>query len=180
MQQHAPRGAKTWNKTFHVEHFEMKTRSEAVEYALTWKGTPYVTGARVCQGGCDCTWISEYLIYLGAAQEIPLFTYAQDWFCHSTEERYFDELSKYAVCKWKGRCVGTPPVLPGDIALFRCNLTTGPSPRFNHGCIFIGWPRALHTFRTGEIGGGVRECRPSLLPLTAGAEMAIFDPWEDR
>lgn len=153
----------------------MLSRSEAVAFARSWKGTPYVTGACVCQGGCDCaTLIKGYLLGIGAAAEIALFTYAQDWFCHTAEERYFDELSKYAVCTWQGRCIGTPPVQPGDIALFRCNLSTGPSPRYNHGCIILDWPRALHTFKKD----GVSECRPSLHPLTAGTEMAIFSLWE--
>lgn len=155
----------------------MKTRSEAVELALAWKGTPYVTGGRVCQAGCDCaTLISEYLIGIGAAKEIPLFTYHQDWFCHTEEERYMNELARFAMCTWQGRCIGMPPAKPGDIAIFRCNLRTGPSPRFNHGCIITGWPRALHCFDRR----GVMECRPSIHPLTSGAEMLIFDPWKVR
>lgn len=155
----------------------MKTRAEAVELALAWKGTPYVTGGRVRGGGVDCaTFLSEYLIEIGAAREIPLFTYAQDWFCHTTEERYFDELSRYATCTWRGRCIGTPPAQRGDLAIFRCNLVTGPSPRFNHGCIITEWPRALHCFTKK----GVLECRPAALWLTAGTEMAIFNPFGDH
>lgn len=151
------------------------SRAEAVETARAWIGTPYVTGACVRGAGCDCaTLIKGYLLAIGAAAEVPLFTYAQDWFCHTDEERYFKELSKYATCTWEGRCMGAPPARPGDIALFRANIATGRSPRYNHGCIVTEWPRALHCFNKG----GVVECRPALHPLTAGAEMAIFDPWE--
>lgn len=152
-------------------------RDEAVKIALQWKGTPYVTGGRVCGAGCDCaTLISEYLIGIGAALEIPLNNYAQDWFCHTSEERYFEELSKYAKCVWEGRCMGTPPARPGDIALFRANLSSGPSPRYNHGCIVLGWPLSLQAFSKL----GVVKCRPAMHSLTSGSEMAIFSCWPDH
>lgn len=149
----------------------MKSRNEAVAAALAWKGTPYVTGARVRGGGCDCaTLLSEYLIEIGAALEIPLFTYAQDWFRHTEEERYRDELNKYAACLWEGQCCGTPPSKPGDIALYR---VVG-SKVYNHGSIITGWPRSLHAFDIG-----VCELRPALHPLTAYQAMAIFNPWKE-
>jgi cell wall-associated NlpC family hydrolase len=150
---------------------KMISRPQAVELALTWKGTPYVTGGRVRGAGCDCaTLISEYLIGIGAAAEVPLFTYAQDWFCHTADERYFDELSKYAKCIWEGRCVGTPPAQPGDLAIFR----VAGSKVYNHGCIVTGWPRALHCFNRDS---GVIESRPALHSLISHHDMAIFDPW---
>lgn len=148
----------------------MLSRQEAVAYALTWKGTPLVQDARVLGAGCDCRTIVEaYLIAIGVATEIKTEHFAHDWFCHTTEEKYFNELSKYAKCKWKGVCRGTPPALPGDIAIFR----VATSHVYNHGCIVIGWPRTLHAFEQR----GVTESRPSLHHLTAHRPMAIFDPW---
>lgn len=146
----------------------MMTRAEAVAVALSWEGTPYVTGARVKGAGIDCaTFLAEYLIEIGAAPAIELFVYAQDWFCNTEKELYFDELSKYATCVWEGRCLGTPPAQPGDIVLFR----VAKSRLYNHGAIITGWPRALHAFESE----GVRESRPALHPLTAHMEMAVFD-----
>lgn len=155
----------------------MLSRSDAAQLALLWVGTPYVTGGHLIGAGCDCaSLISEYLIGIGAADEIPLFTYSQDWFCHTEEERYFDELSKYAKCIWQGRCLGTPPAKPGDVVIFKANIATGPSPRYNHGAIVTGWPYAVHAFDNKKVAVS----RPALHPLTAYTAMAIFDPWEAR
>lgn len=147
----------------------MLTRNEAVRFARTWKGTPYITGGRVRGAGVDCaTLLAEYLLGIGAAPEVPLFTYAQDWFLHTAQELYFAELSKYAACVWQGRCLGTPPAQPGDIALYR----VARSKRFNHGGIVLDWPKALHAYDRG-----VSETRPGMHPLTARMEMALFSPW---
>lgn len=149
----------------------MLNRSDAAQLALLWVGTPYVTAGRLLGIGCDCaTLLSEYLIGIGAAEEIPLFTYSQDWFCHTKEERYFNELSKYAKCRWEGRCVGTPPVKPGDIMIFRA----ANSPVYNHGAIVIEWPRTVHAFDNKKVSVS----RPTFHPLTAHRDLAIFDPWE--
>jgi cell wall-associated NlpC family hydrolase len=138
---------------------------------LSWKKTPFVQGARVRGAGCDCeTLIEAYLLGIGAAGDITTAVYSTDWFCHTTEEKYFNELSRYAKCKWEGRCIGTPPALPGDIAIFR----TARSPVYNHGCIITGWPRSIHAF---DHENGVSESRPGLHYLTAHRDMAIFDPW---
>ena len=148
----------------------MKTREEAVACAMTWMDTPYIKGARVRGAGCDCeTLIEAYLIEVGAAEEIVTGLYSGDWFCHANREIYFEGLSKYAACTWQGQCLGTPPVQPGDIAIFRA----AGSKVYNHGCIITGWPRALHSFDVG-----VRESRPALHPLTAYMDMAVFDPWQ--
>lgn len=146
----------------------MITREEAVTAALEWLGTPYVTGGRIKGAGCDCaTLVAAYLVELGAA--VPdLFLYSQDWFCNTEEEKYFNELSKYATCTWEGHCLGTPPARPGDIALYR----VAGSRVYNHGSIITGWPRAIHAFDKG-----VAESRPALHPLTSHMAMAIFSPW---
>lgn len=151
----------------------MLNRADAAQLAMLWVGTPYITAGRILGMGCDCaTLLSEYLIGIGATDEIPLFTYAQDWFCHTTEERYFNELSKYAKCVWEGKCLGTPPARPGDIAVFR----VADSKVYNHGAIIIDWPQAIHAFDNKQVSVS----RPALHPLTSHREMAIFDPWEGR
>jgi cell wall-associated NlpC family hydrolase len=147
----------------------MLTRAEAVVAARAWLDTPYIKGARIRGAGCDCaTLLAEYLCEIGAGPREELF-YAQDWFWNTDVEVYRDELSKYATCTWEGRCLGTPPALPGDIAIYR----VAGSKLYNHGSIITGWPRAIHAFDVG-----VRESRPALHPLTSHMAMAIFNPWE--
>jgi cell wall-associated NlpC family hydrolase len=150
----------------------MLTRAEAVLTARAWLGTPYVKGARIRGAGCDCvTLLAEYLAEIGVGPREELFVYSQDWFCNTEIEMYRDGLSKYATCTWEGRCLGTPPALPGDIAIFR----VAGSKVYNHGAILLDWPRAMHAFDVG-----VRESRPALHPLTSHRAMAIFNPWESR
>lgn len=148
----------------------MISREQAVAVALAWKGTPYRKGARIQGIGCDCeTLLEGYLVAIGAStsfDHLPLF--AQDWFCNTTEEHYRNELSKYATCTWEGRCMGSPPALPGDIAIYR----VAGSHVYNHGGIVTGWPKAVHAFDKG-----VSETRPALHPLTSHREMAVFSPW---
>jgi cell wall-associated NlpC family hydrolase len=154
----------------------MLNRQEAVDYALTWEGTPYVRGGRIKGAGCDCgTLLAEYLVGIGscAREDMDqlienLGFLSNDWFCHASTEKYEDALTKFAAPKWLGICAGTPPAQPGDIAMYR---VVG-SKRFNHGSIILGWPRALHAFSQR-----VAIARPTLHPLTAHTEMAIFDPW---
>lgn len=149
----------------------MKTRPEAVAAARAWLNTPYIKGARIRGAGCDCeTLIEAYLIEIGAATGFDLPVYSQDWFCNTEEECYRNELSKVATCVWEGRCLGTPPAQPGDIAIFR----VAGSRVYNHGAIVTEWPRSIHAFDVG-----VRELRPALHPLTSHREMAVFDPWKE-
>jgi len=156
----------------------MMNREQAAEYALTWEGTPYYRAGRIKGpgGGADCgTLLAGYLVGIGRVSPGEMEALLDDlgflhndWFCHADTEKYLDALTKYAAPRWLGICRGTPPAQPGDIALYR---VVG-SKRFNHGSIILGWPRALHAFQQR-----VAIARPSLHPLTAHAEMAIFDPW---
>lgn len=156
----------------------MMTREQAAEQALTWEGTPYARAGRIkgAGGGVDCgTLLAGYLVEIGrcAPEEMAallddLGFLSNDWFCHADTEKYLNALTRYAALRWQGVCRGTPPAQPGDIALYR----VANSKRFNHGSIMLGWPRALHAFSQR-----VAVARPSLHPLTAHTEMAIFDPW---
>lgn len=147
----------------------------AVAVAQSWKGTPYVFGARVKGAGCDCgSFVAQWFVECGLANEEDLSNlhtvgvFGHDWFCNTGQELYFDELARHARCIWQGQCAGTPPAKPGDVAIFR----VAGSKIFNHGCIITGWPRALHAFDKG-----VCESRPAIHPLTSHQDMALFDPW---
>ena len=64
----------------------MKTREQAVAYALSWRGTRFVQGARVRGAGCDCeTLIEAYLIEIGVTDSITTAVYSCDWFRHCTQ-----------------------------------------------------------------------------------------------
>ena len=64
-------------------------RAAIVREARSWIGTPYRLGGRVKGGGCDCaTFIAEVLIACGLAERENLGVYSQDWFFHTSNERY--------------------------------------------------------------------------------------------
>jgi cell wall-associated NlpC family hydrolase len=154
------------------------SRREAAIVAESWAGTPYARGGRVkgSQGGVDCgTLLAEYLVGIGACprEEMDQFIedlgfLSNDWFCHAHAEKYMNALAKYAAKKWEGVCAGTPPALPGDIAMYR----VVDSDRFNHGSIIVGWPYAVHAFDKRVV-----KTRPGLHSLTSHVPMALFDPF---
>jgi cell wall-associated NlpC family hydrolase len=154
----------------------MMTRAEAAACALAWKGTPYVRGGRIRGVGCDCgTLLAEYLVAIGACPVAEMDALlddlgflSNDWFCHADEERYERALARYAPLKWEGVCMGAPPALPGDIALYR----VAGSKRYNHGSIILAWPLALHALQPR-----VAVTRPSLHAMTSHMPMALFDPF---
>ncbi|MBS1803507.1 MAG: hypothetical protein JST28_09070 [Acidobacteria bacterium] len=156
----------------------MMTREQAAEYALTWEGTPYVRSGRIKgpHGGVDCgTLLAGYLVGIGRVAPTEMETLlddlgflSNDWFCNTDSETYLNALTQFASLRWEGICSGKPPAQPGDIALYK----VADSKRFNHGSIMLGWPRSLHAFSQR-----VAVAKPSLHPLTAHTEMAVFDPW---
>lgn len=151
-------------------------RATAEKYARTWKDTPYVRGGRILGAGVDCgTLLAEYLVGIGActAAEMDAIVrelgfLSNDWFCHASSEKYQAVLQKFAPLKWEGICRGGVPFEPGSLAMFR---VVGSS-LYNHGAILLSNGRALHA-----VAPKVSEMRPTLHPMTAFREMAIFDPW---
>lgn len=154
----------------------MMTRAETEIYARTWKETAYVRGGRIKGVGIDCgTLLGEYLIGIGrcTAAEMDavvaeLGFLSNDWFCHATAEKYKQVLERFAPLKGEGICRGMLPAEPGDIALFR----VVKSNLYNHGAILLSGGRAIHA-----VHPQVAEMRPTLHPMTAFHEIAIFDPW---
>ncbi len=150
----------------------MKTRAEAVEVARSWLGTPYVKGARVKGGGCDCgTWLAEYLIEIGRATENELQDlgfFSHDWFCHASSELYFRRVMQYGALVAETKCRPAEKAEPGDLILVRAVR----SPRYNHGAVVTKWPWGIHA-----ADGKVRESDLTTHRLTGWREMAIFDPF---
>jgi len=154
----------------------MLTREEAVAFILTWKDTPYVRAGRIRGAGVDCgTLLAEYLVGIGSSSREQmdeiisgLGFLSNDWFCHADAEKYEALLRAIAPVRWQGICRGTIPAKPGDLALFR---VVGSS-LYNHGSVLLSPTRAVHA-----VTPKVAEMRPTLHPMTAFTEMAIFDPW---
>ena len=151
----------------------MANRTEAVELARAWKGTPYVLRGRVRGAGVDCgTFLAQYLIEIGAAAQADfkdLGIYHHDWFCHETNERYMLRLMRFALGTVETICRPSSSAEPGCIVLFR---SVG-SKLYNHGCIVTQWPFAVHA-----VFPRVKESNMPGHRLAAYREMKIFDPWK--
>lgn len=94
--------------------------------------------------------------------------YHNDWFLHTSSERYFMRLMRAAPKVLDSICRMNVKAQPGSLALFR----VVNSKLFNHGGIITKWPFMLHAHN-----GGVREINASTHWLTAHRQVAIFDPW---
>ena len=161
----------------------MKTRSEAVAIARSFRGTRYVLGGRLKGAGVDCaTLLSEYLIEIGRTTEAQLIeigfykqgggghSFSHDWFCHSTREEYLRGLMHFGKLVAETICRPSNVPQPGDLVLFR---VVG-SERFNHGAIVTAWPRGVHACIEG-----VEEHNLAAHHLTAFRQLDIFDPFAE-
>lgn len=150
------------------------TRLYAVDVARSFIGTPYRLRHHMKGYGVDCgTLLAEYLIEIGRARRVDFESigfYAQDWFCHTTEERYLRHLIKFGkLIADTIACNGIKTARPGQIALFR---VVG-SRLFNHGAIITHWPYGVHAQ-----ADGVREVNLAANRLTASKAMELRDPFQ--
>lgn len=147
-------------------------RSEAVEIARSFLGTPYVLGGRVKGAGVDCaTLLAAYLIEIGKCTPEDfddVGIYSHDWFQHQSSERYMLRLMRSAPRVLEASCIGTVDAKPGSLALFK---VVG-SRVFNHGGIITKWPFMVHA-----ADPCVKEINAVSHWLTARREVSIFDPW---
>jgi cell wall-associated NlpC family hydrolase len=152
----------------------MVTPEQAVSIARTWIGTPYVLGGRIKGAGCDCaTLLAEYLIEIGTAQREQLEDlgfYSNDWFCHTTNERYLRGLMRFGTLVAETICRPGAEAQPGDIVLFK---VVG-SKVYNHGAIVTAWPRGIHAQHDG-----VHEADLASHRLTGHREMDVFNPFSE-
>lgn len=151
------------------------SRQEAVAFARTWIKTPYVLRGRVKGAGVDCaTLIAEFLIEIGAASPADLEEigfYSNDWFCHTSDERYLRNLMRFGTLVMETVCrLGEKPQ-PGDLVLFK----VAGSRIYNHGAIVTAWPYGIHAEASG-----VKEVNLAAHFLTAYRQMDICDPFQER
>jgi NlpC/P60 family putative phage cell wall peptidase len=143
-------------------------RAAIVAEARSWIGTPYHLGARVKGAGCDCaTLIAEVLIACGLADREGLGVYSQDWFFHTSNERYLMGLLRHAAKTVEAVAHGSAGALPGDIVLTRL----ARSKVYNHGAIVTAWPKVIHAIQPQ-----VEEINAATHPLWTYRAIAVFTP----
>lgn len=150
----------------------LQWRRELVAEARSWIGTPYVTGGRVKQAGCDCcSFVLSALQNCGLARDEELEVYSGDCWAHWTEEKYLYRLMKHAVKIAETVATRGVRALPGTIVLGR---VVGARV-YNHAAIVTAWPLVVHA-----LPPEVCEADASREPLWIHREVALFDPFAKR
>ena len=153
------------------------TRESTVEEARTWLRTPYHKGAHVKGAGVDCGTIL-FEIYRAAgfisAQDQEIFNrlvpVGQDWFCHTTEEKYVKLVLRHAHQVLKNISYRTLDAQPGNIAVTH---HSADGKLWNHGGIVTKWPMVIHS-----VDPYVEEVDATQHCMWCYREVTIFDPWE--
>ncbi len=135
----------------------MTSRTEIVDEARSWLGTPYVHQASVKGAGADCLGLLRgvWRAVLGAEPEaVPV--YSMDWSEPQGEERMWAAASRHLIEK-------TPAELDaGDVLLFRMR-DTGVAKHLGIVCETGDVPRFVHAYT----GHGV-------------VENTLSEPWRRR
>ena len=113
---------------------ENKQRQAVVEEAKSWLNTPYHHLGRIKGAGVDCAQL-PIMVYSksGIISEFDPGNYDQQWYLHHSEEKYLEQVERYAQ-EFFG------PALPGDFLVFKFGRT------FSHGTIVIKWPLVIHAW----------------------------------
>ncbi len=87
---------------------EQEERIAVIKEAREWIGTPYHTGGRVKQGGCDCgTFLLGVLENTKLLPHVDLPYYPEDIACHCAVPRYLIKIQEYCNKVTDGsRCAG--------------------------------------------------------------------------
>jgi cell wall-associated NlpC family hydrolase len=118
-------------------------RAALVAEARSWIGTPYHFGAMLKGIGCDCgTLLLGVLQACGYARGEKIERFTQDWFCHTSEERYAKRLMRNATLVVQAISYATLEARPGDLVLTHHQKIE--TIRFNHGGIVTEWPKVIH------------------------------------
>jgi len=113
---------------------EAQERAAVVAEALTWQNTPYHHAARVKGGGVDCAmYLAEVYEAVGLMPHIDPGEYPCDWHMHRDEERYLEQVERFA------HKIDSEPE-PGDIVLYKFGRS------ISHGAIVVSWPQVIHSY----------------------------------
>jgi NlpC/P60 family putative phage cell wall peptidase len=150
------------------------TREQVVTEARTWIGTPYLRRAHLKGIGCDCfTFLFEVYRACGIVSQPEVLEaertiLSDDWFQHTTEERYVKWALRHASKLVEEVSYKTLKAGPGDMVLIRA----ARSKVYNHGGIVTAWPHVIHCLTPAVV-----EINASTDPLWAYQVVAVFDPW---
>lgn len=147
-------------------------REAVVAEAKSWIGTPYHRHAMVKGAGVDCGML-PYAIYrkFDLVPEFnPEFMY-DDWFAHTTQEKYLLMVQRYLKRLTAGRTFRDINVPLGSLVLAK----VARSKVFNHSGICVGWPMVVHAVEPRVMAvDAVQD------PMWATREIEIYDPWMDK
>lgn len=115
---------------------ERRQRAAVLEEARSWIGTRWHHGARVKGAGVDC---GQLLIAVyqagGVVGALSPEPYPQDWALHRGEERFLQEVERYAL-----RLPEAEIPQPADLLLFRYGRC------LSHAAIVEAWPIVIHAY----------------------------------
>jgi cell wall-associated NlpC family hydrolase len=150
---------------------EQESRRLAVEEAKTWIGTPYRLSSHKKGVGVDCVqFIAEVYKAIGLLPEmteVPWFT--QDWFMHTTDERYLKRVLEHARLMAETRAYRAIKAFPGDTVLTKAVR----SKVYNHAGIVVAWPTIIHA-----IHPAVETINASTHQMWTCQPIAIANPWQ--
>ncbi|WP_445364891.1 hypothetical protein ACJJJB_00020 (plasmid) [Microbulbifer sp. ANSA001] len=113
---------------------EEAQRAAVIAEAETWLNTPYRHQARVKGAGVDCGMLLlEVFSAAGVIEAQTVGDYSRDFHLHRNEERYLEQLLRYA-----DEITGPPQ--PGDIAVWRFGRS------YAHGALVVSWPTIIHSY----------------------------------
>lgn len=111
---------------------EAEERRRVVETARSWLKTPFHHNACLKGVGVDCAQLMVGVFREAGVIDVETpAPYSAQFFLHRSEEKYLNEVEKYA-----HRIEGPP--LPGDICVWKIGRT------FSHGAIVTEWPAIIH------------------------------------
>ncbi|HWR15175.1 MAG TPA: hypothetical protein VN577_10120 [Terriglobales bacterium] len=108
-----------------------------IEESRTWIGTPYAHMAMVKGAGVDCAMILKAVyekVFPELFAGVEIEYYPPDWHLHRDDERYVDNILRYA------EEIPESEVQPGDIVVIKFGRS------FAHGGIVTGWPNVVHAY----------------------------------
>ncbi len=116
-------------------------RAAVVAEARSWLRTPYILGAAVKGAGVDCG-LLPYCVYrkFGLLSEFIPEGLTDDWFAHTTKEKYLLMVERRARRAVTDDGVVAFDPRPGDLALVKA----GGARVFNHAGIVTCWPHVIH------------------------------------
>lgn len=120
---------------------ETEERALVVQIAHSWERTPYHHNAMIKGVGVDCAMLVIAVFKEAGIVEASQVDYLPQWFMNRGEEKYLNELQKYATE------ITEAEAQLGDVVAYKMGRT------FSHGAIIIepGWPAIIHAHQEARM-----------------------------